>query len=130
MNCRNQFSIVGRFKSIRLALRGVRIMLITQQNAWVHLAATIIAVAAGLWFGITWMQWCWITIACVTVWTAEALNTALELLCDVAAPDFHPLVEQAKDVAAGGVLISAIGALFIAALIFTPYVVAWVNGAS
>lgn len=130
MNARNQFSIVGRFKSIRLALRGVRIMLITQHNAWVHLAATIIAVAAGLWLGISPSQWCWITIACVTVWTAEALNTALELLCDVAAPGFHPLVEQAKDVAAGGVLISAIGALFIGALVFTPYLAAWWNGSS
>jgi diacylglycerol kinase (ATP) len=63
-----------------------------------------------------------VAIAIVAVWTAEALNTALELLGDAAAPDPHPLVGQAKDVAAGAVLISAIGAVVIGALVFAPYV--------
>ena len=54
--------------------------------------------------------------AIVSVWTAEALNTALELLCDVASPEFHPLIETAKDVAAGAVLICAAGAMVIAGL--------------
>ena len=55
------------------------------------------------------------------MWTAEALNTALEFLADVASPDFHPLVEKAKDVAAGAVLISAIGATLIALIVVIPY---------
>ena len=41
------------------------------------------------------------------VWSAEALNTAFEFLADVASPEFHPLVKQSKDVAAGAVLMSA-----------------------
>jgi diacylglycerol kinase (ATP) len=56
----------------------------------------------------------------MAVWTAEALNTALELLADVASPEFHPLVEKAKDVAAGAVLISAIGSVIIGLLVFGP----------
>jgi diacylglycerol kinase (ATP) len=59
-------------------------------------------------------------VAIVVVWTAEALNTALEFLCDVASPEFHPLVEKAKDVAAGAVLISALGALGIGVLVLMP----------
>jgi diacylglycerol kinase (ATP) len=59
----------------------------------------------------------------MAVWTAEALNTALEFLADVASPQFHPLVEKAKDVAAGAVLISAVGSTTIALLIFGPH--AW-----
>ncbi len=33
-------------------------------------------------------------VAMTIVWTAEALNTALEFTCDAASPDFHPLVKQ------------------------------------
>jgi diacylglycerol kinase (ATP) len=58
----------------------------------------------------------------MAVWTAEALNTALEFLADVASPEFHPLVGKAKDVAAGGVLISAIGSVGIGLLVLGPYV--------
>ena len=30
------------------------------------------------------------------VWVSEALNTAFEFLCDVASPEFHPLVKNPK----------------------------------
>ena len=65
---------------------------------------------------------CWVVLAVVGVWTAEALNTALEFLCDVASPEFHPLVEKSKDVAAGAVLIAALGAVAIGILVFGPHV--------
>ncbi len=54
----------------------------------------------------------------MAVWTAEALNTALEFLADASHPEFHPLIKKAKDAAAAGVLISALGAVIIATLIF------------
>jgi diacylglycerol kinase (ATP) len=59
----------------------------------------------------------------MAVWTAEALNTAFEFLADAASPEFHPLVKHAKDVAAGAVLISAIGSVVIGTLILGPHVV-------
>jgi diacylglycerol kinase (ATP) len=49
------------------------------------------------------------------------------LLADAASPGFHPLVKHAKDVAAGAVLIAAIGALVIGVLIFGPYVAAMIK---
>jgi diacylglycerol kinase (ATP) len=61
-------------------------------------------------------------MAITGVWVVEALNTAFELLCDVASPEFHPLVKKSKDVAAGAVLLSAIGAATIGLVIFLPYV--------
>jgi undecaprenol kinase len=54
------------------------------------------------------------------VWILEAINTAIEALVDLAAPDFHPLAKKAKDIAAGGVLIGAILAVIIGALVFLP----------
>ncbi len=59
-------------------------------------------------------------LAIVTVWTAETLNTALELLCNASVPEFHPLAGRAKDVAAGAVLVSATGAAIIGLLVLGP----------
>lgn len=97
------FSFTGRIRSFTHAFRGVGMMLRSQHNAWVHLAATIAVIVAGFVLGINRAEWCWIVLAIVGVWTAEALNTAFEFLCDVASPQFHPMVKQAKDVAAGAV---------------------------
>lgn len=97
-------------------------MLRSQQNAWIHAFATLVVVSAGFIFRIEPGEWCWIVLAMVSVWMAEALNTAFEFLADVASPDFHPLVKKAKDVAAGAVLIAAIGAVIIGVIVLGPYV--------
>jgi diacylglycerol kinase (ATP) len=67
------------------------------------------------------MAWCALVLAIMAVWTAEALNTALEFLADAATPQMHPLVKKAKDVAAGAVLLSAIGAAIVGVLVFWPH---------
>ena len=110
----------GRIRSINCACHGIHTMLRSQHNAWVHAAATILAVAGGFFFRLRAEEWCWITLAIVSVWTAEALNTAFEFLTDVASPEFHPLAGKAKDVAAGAVLISAAGSVIIGVLVFGP----------
>jgi hypothetical protein len=50
------------------------------------------------------------------------LNTAFEFLADAASPNFHPVVRDAKDVAAGAVLITALASSVIGAIIFWPHV--------
>jgi len=96
-------------------------MLKSQHNAWIHSLASIAVVIAGIVLPITSAEWCFLVFAIIAVWVAEALNTAFEFLADVASPEFHPLVKKAKDVAAGAVLISAIGAIVIAIIVFGPY---------
>ena len=76
-------------------------MLRSQRNAWIHAVATMLVCLSGFLFGLATAEWCWIVLAIVAVWTAEALNTALEFLTDVASPTFHPIAGKAKDVAAG-----------------------------
>ena len=116
----NRLSFTGRLRSVRCALNGIGVMLRSQHNAWLHAFATAAICALCLALGISTAEWCWIVLAIVAVWTAEALNTAFEFLTDVASPGFHPLAEKAKDVAAGAVLISALGALAIGLLVLGP----------
>ena len=117
------FQFTGRIRSFKFAFAGIWTMLKSQHNAWVHACATLGVVAAGLVFGVSAAEWCWLVLALMAVWTAEALNTAFEFLADVASPEFHPLVKHSKDVAAGAVLISAIGAVVIGVLVLGPHVV-------
>ena len=67
-------------------------------------------------------DWRWITLAVALVWCTEAINTAVEIVCDVVSPDIHHSVEKAKDVAAGAVLVGATTAMAIGCLTFWPYV--------
>ncbi len=118
-----QLTFTGRLRSVQCALNGVRVMLRSQHNAWIHAAATVAVVVCGLVVRLSRGEWCWIVLAVVGVWTAEALNTALELLTDVASPSFHPTAGKAKDVAAGAVLIAACGSVLIGVLVFGPHVI-------
>jgi diacylglycerol kinase (ATP) len=124
-NSHDTFSFSGRIRSGTHALRGIIEMLRSQHNAWVHAVATFCVIAAGGIFGISNTQWCLLVLVVTIVWVAEGLNTAFEFLCDVASPEFHPLVKKSKDVAAGAVLLSAVGAVIVGLIIFIPYGIAW-----
>lgn len=112
----------GRLRSFGHALRGLKVLLQTQHNARIHAVATLLVVAAGALFGISPAEWALIALAVTGVWAAEALNTAIEFLVDLASPEHHPLAAKAKDLAAGAVLIAAIGSLVVGVLVFGPHV--------
>jgi diacylglycerol kinase (ATP) len=119
----------ARIQSFRCAARGIRLMLRSQHNAWLHAIASCLVLIVGGLCVLTAAEWCWIILAIMAVWTAEALNTALEFLADVASSEFHPLVGHAKDVAAGGVLIAAVGSAVIGILVLGPHVLHWIRSA-
>ncbi|MFO7625734.1 MAG: diacylglycerol kinase family protein [Candidatus Fermentibacteraceae bacterium] len=102
------------------AFRGLRLLLKTQRNARVHTAVLIVVVAAGFAVGLSSLEWALVVLASALVFSAEAINTALEKLADRVSPEKHPLVRDAKDAAAAAVLISAIGAAVLGALVFIP----------
>jgi diacylglycerol kinase (ATP) len=125
-NTNETFSFSGRIRSGVHAVAGILEMLRTQHNAWVHLLAMVCVITAGLLFSVSPIEWCFLILVMMAVWVAEALNTAFELLCDVASPEFHPLVKKSKDVAAGAVLLSAVGAAAVGLIIFLPYLLEYV----
>jgi diacylglycerol kinase len=118
---RTSLTFTGRIRSVRFAVKGIATMLQTQHNAWVHAVATIVVIGLGLAVGLSAAEWCWIVLAMMSVWAAEALNTAVEFLTDVASPSFNPTAGNAKDVAAGAVLIAALGAIVIGFLVLGPH---------
>ena len=116
------FQFTGRIRSFRYAAVGIARMLRCQHNAWIHATTTLAVLTCCVVLRITSTDWCWIILAIATVWTAEALNTAFEFLADAVSPEFHPLVRDAKDVAAGAVLVTACASAAIGVIVFWPHV--------
>lgn len=114
-------STVRFLNSLACALQGVALLVRSQANARLHLLAAGLVCAAGIYFGLSRAEWLWVTVAIVLVWSAEAVNTALEELADALHPERDPGIGRAKDVAAGAVLIAALGATIIGLLVFIPH---------
>jgi diacylglycerol kinase len=110
--------IKERINSFKYAFNGIRDLLKSQINARIHLFFTILVIAGGFFFDISKVEWLICLLAIATVFAAEAFNTALEYLTDLASPDYHPLAGKAKDAAAAAVLILAIVALIIGFMVF------------
>lgn len=96
-------------------------MMQTQVNPWIHLLATAVVLTAAFWFKVTAIEWCVLLLAIGLVWTAEALNTAIEVAIDLVSPDYHELAGKSKDVAAGAVLIASIISASVGLVIFWPH---------
>jgi diacylglycerol kinase len=110
--------------SFVFAGRGVVQLIRTEPNAQIHAVATVVVLGVAFWLGVSVHEWCFILFAISGVWVAEGLNSALEALADRVAPERHPLVERAKDVAAGAVLIAAVVAAIVGLLILGPKLLA------
>jgi diacylglycerol kinase len=110
-----------RLKSMGYAIEGIVTLIKTQPNAQLHCVATAIVVVAGLLTGITNLQWLALVIVIGLVWSFEAFNSALEVLCDKVEPTNDPQIKVVKDVAAGGVLLASMTAAIVGGLVFFPY---------
>lgn len=107
------------FRSFRFAVEGIRTAL-REQNLKFHLVSAIIVVIVGIATGLTVAEWSIIILTITAVIGAELFNTAIERVVDLASPEIHPLAKQAKDVAAGAVLVFALASVIIGLLIFLP----------
>lgn len=113
--------------SFRWAFRGVAIAM-RQRNFLIHLAAMVAVSTIGALVGLSRVEWIAIALSCGLVISAEAMNTAVELVCDAVTRERHPLIGQAKDVAAGAVLLAALCACVVGLVVFLPPLVRIVKG--
>lgn len=109
------------FRSVGYSLSGIKALIISENNARIHLLATILVISVSLYLQISSSDWLWIALAITLVWLAECFNTAIETVVDLASPNFHSLAKKAKDIAAGSVLFAAIFAIVVAILVFGKY---------
>lgn len=115
-----QFSFGARAQSFRHAWQGLRAVLQTEHNTYIHSAFSIAVVIAGAVLRINTVETCLIVVAMALVWMAELFNTAVEKTADLISKERHPQIKLIKDVAAAAVLVAAFAALCIGCFIFVP----------
>ncbi|WP_304236880.1 diacylglycerol kinase family protein [Jiulongibacter sediminis] len=105
-------------KSFRYAGVGFTKLLRFENNFQFHaLAAVLVLVLSSLSNLARW-EWLVVCISIAAVFTAEAFNTAIEKLCDLVSKERLQEIEDIKDIAATGVLLTAVGALIVAFFVF------------
>ncbi len=109
-----------RLESFRYAWEGLVVLVRDEHNARIHLIAAAIAIAMGFILHISPMEWAIIVLCICVVIATEAMNTALEAICNRVSMERDDLIKRAKDCAAASVLITAIMSIIIAGIIFIP----------
>jgi diacylglycerol kinase (ATP) len=110
------------FEAANDAINGILQAAKTQRHLKFHLLAAFSVLLFSFAIGVDRNEFAIITLITMLVIVAEMFNSALEAAVDLAAQEFRELARTAKDIAAGAVLISAVGALVIGYLILGPRV--------
>ncbi len=111
-------TIRSRLNSFKYAIEGLYYLLRKEPNAQLHFVATIGVIVLGIVRQIHATQWLYIMLAIAIVWIVEALNTAIEKLCDKYTTQYDADIKIIKDVSAGAVLVAALLSVGIAVCVF------------
>ena len=94
----------------------------TQPNFRIHLVLSIFALLGGWYFRVTSTETLILVFMIILGLAAEMINTAIESMTDLITREWRAEAKIAKDVSAGMMLITAVGALIVAFVIFFPYI--------
>ena len=91
-----------------------------ERNAIIHLIIAIRSIVGSFYFNLSLSEWIFLVFAIVLVIALELINTAIEKLADFVSPERNEKIKKVKDLAAGAVLVGAMGAFIIGLIIFLP----------
>ncbi|MBT1697358.1 diacylglycerol kinase family protein [Fulvivirgaceae bacterium PWU4] len=107
--------------SYRYAMRGISLAFRYERNMVFHLVAAVAVLIVNCLLAVSRTEWLITLMLIGIVWMAEIFNTAIEKLADRVTENPDPMIGQAKDLAAGAVLIICIAAVVCALIIYCPY---------
>lgn len=112
-----RIDVPGLRRSFLWAARGLRIGL-RERNFRIHLTAACYVTAAAFLAGLSRAEIAVLCLCFALVTAAELVNTAVETLCDRVTTQRDPLIRDAKDIAAGAVLMTALFSVAVAVILF------------
>ena len=117
----SSFTVANAFSC---AFRGV-MLCFSGRNFKIQFCLGILAVILGFVFHIASHEWIALIICISLVLGGEVGNTALEVAVDLVTDSYHDLARDAKDCAAGAVLLFSIASLIVGCIIFIPKIAAF-----
>lgn len=110
--------------SFKYAFEGIRELWRNENNTRIHMFFTAAVLLLAFVLKISRPEFCILILIIGAVWSAEAMNSAVERVVDLVTLDKRPLAKAAKDLAAGAVLLLAISSVLIGLIIFLPKIIA------
>lgn len=104
--------------SFNYAIDGILYAVRTQRNMRIDMVAALIVLTACFFTNLSKAELLVVVISIAMVVSAELMNTAIECTVDMSANYYHPLAKIAKNVAAGGVLVTAINSVIVGYIVF------------
>lgn len=120
---KENFCLINRLKSFGHALNGLKTLIAEEHNARIHLFAAVCTLIAGFVYEISVTEWIAVIFAIGLVFSLEIINSAVENFSDFISPERHDTIRKIKDLAAAGVLVSAITAFIVGLIIFLPKII-------
>ncbi len=107
-----------QIKSFKNAFKGIAAAFMTESHLRFHFVAAYFVFLFAYISEMAATEWAILIITVTLVFSAELINTALEEVCNLYSKEYHPLIGKIKDISAGAVLITALGAIGVALWIF------------
>lgn len=107
-------------ETLRHAFDGCLWAFRTQKNFKIHFAISLLALVLGWWLAVGITKFLILVLAIIFGLTIEMANTAFEKTVDLITEEYRLNAKIAKDVAAGMMLIMAIGLAIIGLVILFP----------
>ena len=104
-------------ESFLFATHGMMYVLRRHRHARVQLLLGALVLVLGVLLGASALQMAALVGAVALVLIAEAINTAIEAVVNLAAPTYNALARAAKDAAGAGVMVACATAVVIGALV-------------
>ncbi len=104
-------------ESANNAINGIIYAAKTQQHMRYHLYAAVLILLLSFILGISLFEFIAIAVLTIIVLSAEMLNTAIEGTIDILVKEYDTRAKRIKDIAAGAVLITALGSAIIGYII-------------
>ena len=104
--------------SFNFAIEGTIETIRHEKHMKVHVFVSIVIITIAILTNISKLELMVLALTISLVLITELINTSVEAIVDLISPERHVLAKLAMDVAAAGVLISAINAIIVGYLIF------------
>lgn len=110
------------FQSFKEAFSGLQHAFSEHPNFRIHLCLSIFVLLLAWFYKVTGYDLIFLILIIILGFVVEFLNTAIESICDLVTLEWRKDIEIAKDLAAAMMLVTAVGSILVALLIFYPYI--------
>ncbi|WP_303721507.1 diacylglycerol kinase [Malonomonas rubra] len=109
-------------ESLNCAIEGILWAVRSERHLRYHFIAALAVLFLALFYRVSALEFFLLVLAAVLVIFAELINTSIEKLVDLVTDEYHELAKLAKDIAAGAVLVTSVGAAILGYLVLSGHI--------